>query len=300
MEEKMSELIEEMRAGMKKSDDERDALFNTPEDVERWDNIVYGHTDRVIQRLDVYRPKQASGEDLPVIISVHGGGWVYGDKERYQYYCMSLAQRGFAVVNFTYRLAPEHKFPAPLEDMNLVCKWVMKRAGRFHFDTERIFAVGDSAGAHLLGLYAGICTNPEYAARYDFTVPENFALTAIALNCGVYTFDEELPDWEKSSCLLKAFLPQGGTKEELENIDVLNRITDVYPPVFCMTSVRDFMKAQAPLLAAKLLENNVPFVFRVFGDKVNMLGHVFHCDIKTVDAAQCNDAECDFFREFCF
>ena len=44
MEEKMSELIEEMRAGMKKSDDERDALFNTPEDVERWDNIVYGHT----------------------------------------------------------------------------------------------------------------------------------------------------------------------------------------------------------------------------------------------------------------
>ena len=44
----------------------------------------------------------------------------------------------------------------------------------------------------------------------------------------------------------------------------------------------------------------VPFVYRVFGDKVNKLGHVFHCDIKTIDAAQCNDAECDFFREFCF
>ena len=48
------------------------------------------------------------------------------------------------------------------------------------------------------------------------------------------------------------------------------------------------------------MENNVPFVYRVFGDKVNKLGHVFHCDIKTIDAAQCNDAECDFFREFCF
>ena len=273
--------------------------MNTPEDVERWDNIVYGHDDREMQRLDVYRPKQAQGEDLPVIISVHGGAWMYGDKERYQYYCMSLAQRGFAVVNFTYRLAPESKFPAQLEDVNLVCKWVMKRAGRFHFDTERIFAVGDSAGAHLLGLYAAICTNPAYAAKYDFAVPEGFALTAIALNCGVYRIPREESD-NMTTLIMKELLPEGGTEEELESIDVLNGITDVYPPVFCMTSVADHQKAQAPALVQKLMENNVPFVYRVFGDKVNKLGHVFHCDVKTIDAAQCNDAECDFFREFCF
>ncbi|MFR7952840.1 MAG: hypothetical protein ACLU4P_04740 [Ruminococcus sp.] len=84
--------------------------------------------------------------------------------------------------------------------------------------------------------------------------------------------------------------------EELESIDVLSGITDVYPPVFCMTSVADHQKAQAPALVQKLMENNVPFVYRVFGDKVNKLGHVFHCDVKTIDAAQCNDAECDFFR----
>ena len=252
-----------------------------------------------MQKLDVYRPKQAQGEDLPVIISVHGGAWMYGDKERYQYYCMSLAQRGFAVVNFTYRLAPEYKFPAQLEDLNLVCKWVMKRAGRFHFDTERIFAVGDSAGAHLLGLYAGICTNPASASKYDFAVPEGFALTAIALNCGVYRVPREEPE-NMTMQIMKELLPEGGTEEELEKIDVLNGIADVYPPVFCMTSVADFQKTQAPALVQKLMENNVPFVYRVFGDKVNKLGHVFHCDIKTIDAAQCNDAECDFFREFCF
>ena len=70
----MSEISEKLRAEFKKGDDERDALLTTPEDVERWDNIVYGHVDRNIQKLDVYRPKQAEGEDLPVIISVHGGG----------------------------------------------------------------------------------------------------------------------------------------------------------------------------------------------------------------------------------
>lgn len=296
----MSELSDKVRKQFKEADDERDALMTTPEDVERWDNIVYGKLDRKAQVLDVYRPRQAEDEDLPVIISVHGGGWVYGDKERYQYYCMSLAQRGFAVVNFTYRLAPEYKFPAPLEDLNLVCKWVMKRAGRYHFDTERIFAVGDSAGANILGLYAGICTNPDYAKEYDFQIPEGFALTAVGLNCGAYTIDKNDPTQAMTLELMKDFLPEQGTEEELKKLNVLNWITDVYPPVFCMTAVNDFLKPQAFALVEKLTENQVPFVYRVFGDKVNQLGHVFHCDIKTVDAAQCNDAECDFFREFCF
>lgn len=294
----MSELSEKLRAEFKKSDDVRDSLMSTPEDVDRWDNIVYGHTDREWQRLDVYRPKQAKGEDLPVIFSVHGGGWMYGDKERYQYYCMSLAQRGFAVVNFSYRLAPENKFPAQLEDLNLVCKWIMKRAGRFHFDTERIFAVGDSAGAQLLGLYAGICTNPEFAKKFDLQVPEEFAITAMALNCGVYEIKPKQGDL--TSQIMEELLPEQGTEEELEKMNVLAGITDEYPPVFCMSAVADFLKDQAMLLSAKLIEQNVPFVLRIFGDKVNQLGHVFHCDIKTIDAAQCNDAECDFFREFCF
>lgn len=294
----MSELSEKLRAEFKKSDDVRDALMSTPEDVDRWDNIVYGHTDREWQRLDVYRPKQAKGEELPVIFSVHGGGWMYGDKERYQYYCMSLAQRGFAVVNFSYRLAPENKFPAQLEDLNLVCKWMMKRAGRFHFDTERIFAVGDSAGAQLLGLYAGICTNPEFAKKFDLQVPEGFAITAMALNCGVYEIKPKQGDF--TSQIMEELLPEHGTEEELEKMNVLAGITDEYPPVFCMSAVADFLKDQAMLLSAKLIEQNVPFVLRIFGDKVNQLGHVFHCDIKTIDAAQCNDAECDFFREFCF
>lgn len=201
------------------------------------------------------------------------------------------------MVNFTYRLAPEHKYPAALEDLNLVCKWVMKRAGRYHFNTERIFAVGDSAGAHLLGLYAGICTNPKYREQYDFEIPEGFALTAIGLSFGIYDFscaDDEI------LAMVREFMPQGATEEELEKINVLNSITDVYPPVFCSTAVDDYQKIQVHGLIKKLIENDNPFEFRLFGDKVNRLDHDFSIDIKTLDAAQHNDAQCDFFREFCF
>ena len=80
--------------------------------------ISYG-SDFVWNKLDVYY-KKGTSENLPVIVSVHGGGWVYGDKDVYQYYTMHLAQMGFTVVNFSYRLAPEHLYPAALEDVNSV------------------------------------------------------------------------------------------------------------------------------------------------------------------------------------
>jgi len=291
----MSQISEMIRKDFKKGDDIRDAGLTTPEDILRYDDIPYG-PDPAWQSLDVYRPKTADGEKLPVIVSVHGGGWVYGDKERYQFYCMSLAQRGFAVVNFTYRLAPEHKFPAPLEDTNSVFSWVLANGEQYGLDTAHVFAVGDSAGAHILGLYANVCANPQYAAGYSFRPPEGFRPAAIALNCGVYHIDTSKQDL--TTALMGDFLPDQGSPQELERIDVTRHITDGYPPVFCMTCTGDFLKDQAQILTAKLLAENVPFVCRFYGDKENQLPHVFHCNVRSEDAKRCNDEECGFFRQF--
>ena len=287
----MSEVSERIRSEFKRNDDIRDAGLTTPEDIVRFDDIVYGE-DPKWQSLDVYRPKAAEGKALPVIVSVHGGGWVYGDKERYQFYCMNLAQRGFAVVNFSYRLAPESKYPAPLEDTNAVFAWIMDNAEQYGFDREHIFAVGDSAGAHLLGLYSSICTNSEYAKEYAFQTPEGFAPTAVALNCGAYVITPERDE------LMREFLPGREPERECELVDVLSHITPAFPPAFCMTSNGDFLKEQAPVLAAKLMEQTVPFVYRFYGDKDHELGHVFHCNIRTEHARLCNDEECDFFKRF--
>ncbi|MDE7257780.1 MAG: carboxylesterase family protein, partial [Lachnospiraceae bacterium] len=90
----MSAASDMIRKTFGEGDDKRDAGLTTPDNIERYDDIQYG-TDPKWNVLDVYRPKLRKGDKLPVIVSVHGGGWVYGDKERYQYYCMSLAQHGF-------------------------------------------------------------------------------------------------------------------------------------------------------------------------------------------------------------
>lgn len=294
----MSETSDMIRREFKKSDDIRDAGLITPADVARFDDIIYGQEAKW-QVLDVYRPKAEEGKKLPVIVSVHGGGWVYGDKERYQYYCMNLAQRGFAVVNFTYRLAPEYKFPSSLEDTNLVFTWIMQNAGEYGFDTKHIFAVGDSAGAHILGLYTAICTNTKYAEEYRFKVPEGFVPKAVALNCGKYeiSLEGEFTD-EQTKLLMADYLPEQGSKKERELINVTSHVTENYPPVFVMTATGDFLKEQAPVMAAKLSSCNVPFIYRLYGDSEHKLGHVFHCDVRSEDARICNNEECDFFKEF--
>lgn len=282
-----------MRKTAKKSDDARDAGLTTPKDIERFDDIVYGENEEW-NVLDVYRPKAEMSRNLPVIVSVHGGGWVYGDKERYQYYCMNLAQRGFAVVNFTYRLAPEYKFPAPLEDTNAVMEWIYENAPEYGLDVEHIYMLGDSAGANILALYTAICTNPSYAANFNFHVPGGFVPKAIALNCGSYVQTDNM----MTKALMADYLPKKGTEEELKLNNPLYYITEKYPPVYVMTSNGDFLKEQAPLMVEVLKEKGIPHVMKCYGDEKTELSHVFHCNIKLPEANVCNDEECEFFKSW--
>lgn len=288
----MSKRSDRIRVEWKESDAKRDAGLTTPEDIERFDDLQYGE-DPVWNLLDVYRPRTAVGK-LPVIVNIHGGGWVYGDKELYQFYSMSLAQRGFAVVNFTYRLAPEAKFPAALEDTNAVIAWMFENQEKYGLDMKHVFLVGDSAGGHLTGLYSAICTNPEYAARYDFKVPNGFVPTAVALNCGVYIVLG--PHGRENKELIEDLLPQKGSAEEQALVNVPDHVTAAYPPVYLMTSVGDFCRPQAQFMEEALKKNGVYYEYKLYGTEKEPLYHVFHVTVQEPEGQKCNDEECDFFR----
>ena len=284
-----------LRVMSKRSDDKRDAHLTTPEGIERFDDLRYGE-DAKWNMLDVYRPKGTEGA-LPVIVSVHGGGWVYGDKERYQYYCMSLAEQGFAVVNFTYRLAPKHKFPAALEDTNAVFHWLMRHGADYGLEPSRVFGVGDSAGAQLLGLFGCLCTNPAYASGFAFSAPADFAPTAVALNCGVYEVKKSGKK-DLTTALMADYLPGKGTEAELAQNSVLQNATEAFPPAFVMTCEGDFVADQAPPLVERLKELGVTADYHYYGDREHVLEHVFHCNVRSAEAQRCNKDECDFFRSF--
>ena len=292
----MSQASDTMRREWKINDAKRDAGLTTPDDIQRFDDIQYG-PDPVENKLDVYRPKNTQ-EKIPVIVSVHGGGWVYGDKELYQFYGMTLAQRGFAVVNFTYRLAPEVKFPAPLEDTNNVISWMYENQEEYGLDMEHVFMVGDSAGGHLCGLYSAICTNPEYAVNYTFKVQNGFVPQAVALNCGAYNPLSEVGvlGGEQDQEIMEDFLTEKGSAKERALVNVTDHVTEKFPPVYLMTCVGDFFRPKAPLLEAALKKNGVYYEFKTYGTEENPLYHVFHLTIQEPEGQKCNDEECDFFR----
>lgn len=277
-----------------KGDRKRDAGLTTPEDIKRFDDISYGANTKY-QVLDVYRPKNAKGI-LPVIVNFHGGAWIYGDKELYQFYCMNLAQHGFAVVNASYRLAPEYKFPTAMEDMNEVLTWTLENAQMYGFDTNNMFAVGDSAGAHLLSLYCSAMGNPSYADNYKMKIPEKLEFRAICLNCGVYSLDGISLDDKQNRTLLKQFLPKKGSQEELEMITPLRHMTKHFPPSYVMTAPGDFLKDQAPLMDKKLEELGIEHIYKIYGTEENPLTHVFHCNMYLEEGKSCNDEECAFLH----
>lgn len=284
---------EELREEFAKGDRKRDAGLTTPADIVRVDDLHYG-PDEKWNALDVYYPRGTAGA-LPVIVSFHGGGYVYGDKEVYQFYCMSLAQRGFAVVNFNYHLAPEHKFPTPLLEANAVFRWICSHAQEYYMDTENVFLVGDSAGAQLASQYALIWADPEYAALFGLTVP-GFRLAAVCLNCGMYDLKH---DAAARTGAPRAYFDPDPETAYGEQINVLDRIDSRYPPAYVMSAANDFLLGSCAPMAKLLAERGVTVESKIYGtpdDKT--AGHVFHCNVRLPLAAQCNDDETAFMRRF--
>lgn len=279
--------------GAKQSDKKRDAAIPLPEDVTECRNISYGPHGQW-NLLDVYYPAGTS-RPLPTIVSIHGGGYVYGSKEIYRRYGMDMAKRGFAFVNFNYRLAPKWKFPAPLADTNAVLQWVRANARRYHLDPERIILVGDSAGAQLASQYAAIHTNPEYASLFELNLPK-VTIRALGLNCGRY----DMVNWmaKKRKGLALDYLGKEIPADD-PRLDVLSAVTGNYPPAYITTAHNDFLKTDAEPMFRFLNSKGVSCGWKCYGSpEQKNVAHVFHVNILLPEAIACNDDAVAFFRKY--
>ena len=275
----------------------RDLGWVPPTDVEAIENVSYGSCDKW-HLLDLYRPKDAEGK-LPVLLNIHGGAWVYGDKKVYAPYCMYLATQGFAVVNASYRLAPKHTFPGPLEDVGAMVEWVVDHAEEYGLDVSNLFFVGDSAGAHLATAYTAIQLNEAYAKSFPgIKVDERFIPKGLLLNCGVFDIEVE---WKKQGRALTPFLTdllgEKPTVESVKQMSPAQFITSDFPSVHLTTSNGDFLRKHSYRLKEVLEKKSVEVVFKEYGEKKKPQGHVFHLNLKNKVGQECNADQLEFVKQ---
>ena len=275
----------------------RDLGWIPPTNVEAVENVSYGSCDKW-HLLDLYRPKDAEGK-LPVLLNIHGGAWVYGDKKVYAPYCMYLATQGFAVVNASYRLAPKHTFPAPLEDVGAMVEWVVDHAEEYGLDVSNLFFVGDSAGAHLATAYTAIQLNEAYAKSFPgIKVDERFIPKGLLLNCGVFDIEVE---WKKQGRALTPFLTdllgEKPTVESVKQMSPAQFITSDFPSVHLTTSNGDFLRKHSYRLKEVLEKKSVEVAFKEYGEKKKPQGHVFHLNLKNKVGQECNADQLEFVKK---
>lgn len=290
-----------LNALFRKGDAIRDKGLITPENIKRYDSIDY-YGDKIQDHLlDVYYPI-VKEKPLPVIISIHGGGWVYGNKETYQFYCMNLAQYGFAVVNFNYRLAPKYKFPAALEDVNAVFHWMEKNSETLQLDLNNLFVVGDSAGAQLAAQYATITTNAEYAKIFHFKTTD-IKIKAMGLNCGMFDPLDRVRNQGNVfknrflKDLLKDYLGKEIYRYENE-MDFQSNIASTYPISFVTCSVNDVLVGCKPVFLEKLKNSQITHIYKEYGHNDRSNNHVFHLNIRKEEAIKLNSEQIEFFRQY--
>lgn len=119
------------------------------QDVVRRD-LVYSEAGGVKLLMDIYLPWQPGPR--PAVLLVHGGGWLGGSKAGYREIGPMLARKGYAACAINYRLAPDHPYPAAMDDCHRAIRWLRAHGPEFGIDPKRIAAMGDSAGGHLVAL----------------------------------------------------------------------------------------------------------------------------------------------------
>lgn len=266
--------VNRMLKRWEKNDREVFAAQQLPCGIVAQTDIPYLDDGHAGHLLDVYYP-EAAKKNLPVIINIHGGGFLYGDKALNKLFGYHLAKRGYVVYNLNYRIAPDDsKVPEQIWDVVCAIRWIQDHIRDYPADETRLFLVGDSAGGVLAVMAALIVKSPRL--RELFHAPEaGVDIRALSIFSGMMRFDApSIRYWGmRSMCFAKGYQRQDTYRNMI--FDKLPE-TALLPPVFLSTSQEDELKSMTLDFERTLQKHGVPYRLRYFkkGQK-KKLGHIF-------------------------
>lgn len=203
-------------------------------------------------RVRKYAP--SLGRPLPGILYFHGGGWVIGDLDTHDNWCRELAKTvDCVVISVDYRLAPEHPFPAAVDDAVAATRWVVKNGHQLGVDVGRVAVAGDSAGANLATVTALVLRDdpgPKLAFQ-SLIYPVCDLLSMATESCRAfaegYGLTLEAMHWFRGQYLTDAALAEDFRVSPLRHDNLAN-----LPPALVVTAEFDVLRDEGEAYARKL------------------------------------------------
>ncbi|WP_393075810.1 alpha/beta hydrolase [Streptomyces sp. LN704] len=244
--------------GRKAVDEVQSGEIAAPEVDEEWITVSGGPTGEV--RVRVVRPAGASGT-LPVIVYIHGAGWVFGNAHTHDRLVRELAVGARAAVVFPeYDLSPEARYPVAIEQNYTVARWVVTDGAEHGFDASRIAVAGDSVGGNMTAaltlmakergdvpLVQQVLFYPVTDANFDTGSYHQFATGYFLRRDGMQWFWDQYTTDESERAQITAS-PLRATTEQLTGL----------PPALVITGEADVLRDEGEAYADKLREAGVP------------------------------------------
>lgn len=268
------------------------AAFSPPPDINEISERVrvvenLSYSDSSNSLLDIYHPKEAAAS-MPVILWIHGGGYVGGSKDSRQDYAMALADAGYVVANIDYALAPEALYPGPVLQANQALAYMELHAAEYGGDMERVFVGGDSAGAQIASQVAALVSNVELAETMAIQPAiSNNQLQGALLLCGLYNLDTVRATAFPNIDLFLTAYTGAEPFESFPRIDELSTVQHIspdFPPVFITVGDADPFVSQSTELVDILKANEVQVSSVFFEGTQKNLKHEYQYDLSTEDA----------------
>lgn len=280
-------------------DKKKHAKQKPPKNIEIIKDINYLDDNNLYHTLDIMYPENiGKNEKLPMIIDIHGGGWMYATKDLNENYCRSLCDRGYVVFNISYRLVPDVNVNEQIKDVMSALKWISENIKDYPCDSDNIMLTGDSAGG-MLSAYATVLLQSGELRNVFNTVDAELNINTLVLtspvafmkSAGLFSLYTK-PLWGKD-------YKNSETYNYMDFDEILPYAKNM-PPTYLITSSGDTLAQKQTLRLYELLDKNgVECELANYGEEYGKsLAHVFSV-LEPFDKAgkDAIDGALNFFEE---